>query len=90
MRAVKRDLLVASLLISVWCVSAGLAWRFVFRATIMSIQNQPVRSALGILGLVLALLVLYIPVNVLHHRLGASGQFLSWALEVFNRAIRGK
>ena len=84
----KRDVLVASLLLASWCLVAGLAWRLVLRGYALPIENSSLRQAFGIVGLLAALLLAYVPVNGVHRRLGGSGSFLRWAVKVLNQAMR--
>jgi hypothetical protein len=87
---VKHNVLVASLLLLGWCVSAALGWRLIIRGSVLSLTDQSMRSGLGILGLCVMLLLAYVPVNAVHRYLGGSGSFLRWALDVLHQAIGGR
>ena len=87
MRAMKRDVVVASLLLMGWSACAGLVWRLTLREYALSLSEPALRQGVGTLGLALALLLAYFPVNMVHHRLGGSGPFVRWVFDVLNRAI---
>lgn len=86
----KKNFLLALLLIAAWSGCAGLIWRLVFRASVMSISDPSLRSFLGTMSFAASALLSYWPVNLLYRRLGNSGSFVRWAFDIFDQVAGRK